>query len=91
MEDLENEMTYDPEPEPQMLEDDGLMSQPEEKKPGKKNKKKKFKKGKKTLLIKVRKKKDHDKDGVLKLRAVKNFMLWDKTMVRAIINSLSGK
>lgn len=32
MEDLENEMTYDPEPEPQTLEDEDLISQPEEKK-----------------------------------------------------------
>lgn len=82
MEDLENEMTYDPEPEPQTLEDEDLMSQPEEKKPGKKNKKSKNKKRKEGPIDQGEEKKDQDKDGVLKLRAVKNFMLWDKTMVR---------
>lgn len=82
MEDLENEMTYDPEPEPQTLDDEDLVSQSEEKKSGKKSKKRKSKKRKDSPIEKSEEKKDQDKDGVLKLKAVKNFMLWDKTMVR---------
>jgi hypothetical protein len=69
MENLKNEITYNSVLEKQNITD--------EKKPRKKNKKFDSKKTKEVLIDN-----EDKKDFFIKLRAVKNFMLWDKTMVR---------
>lgn len=75
--DQENEMTYDPQPEPEAVEDEDLISH--EKKSHKKRKSKK----RKEEVVKVEKQKlEINGDDVVRVKALKNFMLWDKTMVR---------
>lgn len=82
-EDQENQMTYDPEPEPETLEGEDLVSQAEEIQPEKKSGKKKRSKKKKEDFSKPEKKAPEKKDDdMVRLRALRNFMLWDKTMAR---------